>query len=124
MITKTRLRYTAMLLGGMLIIGEAYRSWGSGRTPSSWLGEMLVGMVLICAAIAANRSGWQRRALFTGAWGVCAGMLYGNFFGKAFEPASSQPGNFSLGTLTALVGVEFAVSVLGFVASLMVTDDE
>lgn len=117
-----RLRIVAILLGGSLIIGEAYRSWGAGRTPTAWLDDMLMGTLLICAAIAVIRGGWQRRALFTGAWGVCAGMLYGSFFGKVFDPASSNPGNFSLGTLTALVGVAFAVSVLGFVASLFVGD--
>mgnify|MGYP000867323170 FL=1 len=117
-----RLRIVAILLGGSLIIGEAYRSWGAGRTPTSWLDGMLMGTLLICAAIAVARGGWQRRALFTGAWGVCAGMLYGSFFGKVFDPARANPGNFSLGTLTALVGVAFAVSVLGFIATLIVAD--
>ncbi|MGL4541445.1 MAG: hypothetical protein ACRCUI_02920 [Polymorphobacter sp.] len=118
-----RLRIAAMLLGGSLIIGEAYRSWGVGRTPTAWLDDMIMGPLLICAAIAAARSGWQRRALFTGSWGVCAGMLYGSFFGKVFDPANANPGNFSLGILTSLVGVAFAVSVLGFVASLTVADE-
>jgi hypothetical protein len=117
-----RLRIVAMLLGGSLIIGEAYRSWGAGRTPTAWLDDMLMGTLLICAAIAAARGGWQRRALFTGAWGVCAGVLYGSFFGKVFDPEAVNASNFSLGTLTALVGVAFAVSVLGFVASLFVAD--
>lgn len=124
MTSKARLRTAAMLFGASLIIGEAYRSWGAGRTPTSWLDDMLMGTLLICAAIAAQRPGWQRRALLTGAWGVCAGMLYGSFFGKVFDPARAQPGNFSLGTLTTLVGGALAVSVLGFVASLMVADDE
>lgn len=115
-----RLRIVAMLLGASLIIGEAYRSWGVGRTPTAWLDDMIMGTLLICAAIAAARGGWRRRALFTGAWGFAAGMLYPSFFGKVFDPATSNPGNFSLGTLTALVGLAFAVSVLGFVASLFV----
>lgn len=119
----TWLRVVAMLLGASLIIGEAYRSWGAGRTPTAWLDDMLMGTLLICAAIAAAKPGWQRRALFTGAWGANAGMLFGSFFGKVFDPARANPGNFALGTLTALIGVAFAVAVLGFVASLIVADD-
>ncbi len=119
----TRLRIVAMLLGASLIIGEAYRSWGAGRTPTAWLDDMLMGTLLICAAFAAAKPGWQRRALFTGAWGANAGMLFGSFFGKVFDPARANPGNFTLGTLTALIGVAFAVAVLGFIASLIVADD-
>lgn len=42
----TRLRVVAMLLGASLIIGEAYRSWGAGRTPTAWLDDMLMGTLI------------------------------------------------------------------------------
>jgi hypothetical protein len=41
------------------------------------------------------------------------GMLYGSFFGKVFEHARAQAGNWDLGVLTALLGVAFAVSLAG-----------
>lgn len=113
------LRIIAILLGLSLVVGEAYRSWGAGRPIAFWMDDVLMGGLLVAAAIAVGTETWARRAFFTGAWGVNAGMLYGSFFGKVFDPDSSVPGNFDLGLLTALIGVAFAVSIIGFIGSLM-----
>lgn len=113
------LRLVAIVLGASLIIGEAYRSWGVGRPAAFWLDDMIMGGLLIAAATLVGRPTPRRRALFTGAWGVACGMLYGSFFGKLFDPASDNPGNFEMGTLTALVGLAFAVAVAGFAVSVM-----
>ena len=113
------LRALAILLGLSLILGEAYRSWGAGRPVAFWMDDMLMGGLLIAAAVAVGKETWARRALFTGAWGVNAGMLYGSFFGKIFDPTGTNPGNFDLGLLTALLGVAFATSIIGFTGSLM-----
>ena len=58
------------------------------------------------------------RMLFSGAWGVNAGMLYGSFFGKLFDPASANAGNFDLGLLTGLIGIAFVTAVASLVASI------
>jgi hypothetical protein len=114
------LRLVAVLLGLSLIVGEAYRSWGAGRPVAFWMDDMLMGGLLLVAAVAVAKETWARRALFTGAWGVNAGMLYASFFGKVFAPDISDSGNFELGLLTALIGLAFATAVIGFVASLMI----
>jgi hypothetical protein len=114
------LRALAIILGLSLIIGEAYRSWGAGRPVALWMDDMLMGGLLIAAAIAVGQETWKRRALFTGAWGVNAGMLYGSFFAKVVEPQSTNPGNFDLGVLTALIGLAFAASLIGFATSLII----
>jgi hypothetical protein len=113
------LRTLAVLLGLSLIIGEAYRSWGAGRPIAFWMDDMLMGGLIIAAAIAVGKETWARRAFFTGAWGVNTGMLYGSFFGKVFAPEAGDPGNFDLGLLTMLVGLAFVTAIIGFVASLM-----
>jgi hypothetical protein len=113
------LRTLAILLALSLMIGEAYRSWGAGRPIAAWMDDMLAGALIIVAAVRVGRETWVSRALFTGAWGVGVGMLYGSFFGKVHSPETANPGNFDLGLLTALIGVAFATAVLGFVASLM-----
>ena len=46
-------------------------------------------------------------------------MLYGSFFGKLIEPASSNSGNFGIGVLTFLVGLAFTTAVLGMIASIL-----
>lgn len=112
------LRALAIVHALSLMIGEAYRSWGVGRPAPMWLDDMLAGALLIAGAIAVGDPTPARRALFTGGWGVCVGMLYGSFFGKVFNPQEANAGNFDFGLLTTLIGVAFATAVFGFIASL------
>lgn len=113
------LRAVAVLLGLSLILGEAYRSWGVDRPIAFWMDDMIMGSALIAAAALVGRDTKARRAFFSGAWGLNAGMLYGSFFGKVFAPAEATPGNFDLGTLTLLIGAAFATAVIGFIASIV-----
>lgn len=112
------LRLAAVLLALSLMIGEAWRSWGVGRPVMFVLDDQLMGSFLIATAWAVRIDTRRRRAAFAAAWGVAAGMLYGSFFGKVFEPQSADPGNWDLGVLTILIGVAFAVSLLGMVAAI------
>jgi hypothetical protein len=107
------LRIVAVLHALSLMIGESWRSWGVGRPVMFVLDDMLMGGFLLAAAWAVGRETMRTRAAFAGAWGVVTGMLYGSFFGKVFEPARAQAGNWDLGVLTALLGVAFAVSLAG-----------
>jgi hypothetical protein len=107
------LRIVAVLHALSLMIGECWRSWGVGRPVMFVLDDMLMGGFLITAAWAVGRGTVRTRAAFSGAWGVVTGMLYGSFFGKVFEPARAQAGNWDLGVLTGLLGVAFAVSLAG-----------
>ena len=107
----------------LLMAGEAYRSWGVGRPVAFWMDDMLAGAMLIAAAILVARPTLARRRFLSAAWGVAAGMLYGSFFGKLFDPASTNPGNFSLSLLTALVGVAFVVAIGGLTASIVLPDE-
>jgi hypothetical protein len=113
------LRIIAVVGALLLISGEAYRSWGAGRPIAYWMDDVLAGALLIWAASKVGSGTRAAHAFFTGSWGIAAGMLYGSFFGKLYEPARSDPGNFDLGFLTILVGVAFAVAVAGFIASLI-----
>ena len=103
--------------------GEIYRSWGVGRPLAFVLDDMIVGIMMLTASVLVARPTVARRAYFAAAWGAAAGMLYGSFFGKLFDPAKATPGNFELGTLTALVGFAFVLSVAGLVASILLPND-
>lgn len=116
-------RIVSIILALMLMVGEAFRSWGVGRPVAFWLDDMLAGSLMIFAALRLARQTVRTRALFSGAWGVAVGMLYGSFFGKVFDPAAANPGNFSLGLLTALIGVAFFVSLIGFVISIVLPQE-
>ena len=116
------LRIISIIGALLLMAGEAYRSWGAGRPVAFWMDDMLAGALLIAAAILVGHPTRARRSFLSAAWGVSVGMLYGSFFGKVFDPANATPGNFSLGLLTALVGVAFAISIAGLIASILLPD--
>jgi hypothetical protein len=107
------LRIIAVILALSLMIGECWRSWGVGRPVMFVLDDQLMGGFLIAGAWAVRRETVRTRAAFSAAWGVVAGMLYGSFFGKVFEPAKAQAGNWNLGVLTMLLGVAFVTSLVG-----------
>lgn len=115
------LRYAAILLALSLMIGEAWRSWGAGRPVAFWMDDMIMGAMLIAAAVMVRRDSFHRRAFFTAAWGVNAGMLYGSFFGKIFAPGNTNAGNWDLGVLTLLVGLAFISAIVGMVLSITIT---
>lgn len=113
-----RLRLLAVLLALSLMVGEAWRSWGAGRPAYAWLDDQIMGAMLLAGAWAMARDTLARRAFFAAGWGVNAGMLYGSFFGKVFEPQRTNAGNFDLGLLTWLVGLAFAVSIAGMILTI------
>jgi hypothetical protein len=112
------LRLAAILLALSLMLGEAYRTWGAGRPIAFWMDDMLVGAMLILSAIAVAKETPATRSFFSASWGVATGMLYVSFFGKVFDPANGNPGNFDLGLLTALVGIAFVMSIAGLILSI------
>lgn len=113
------LRFLGAGLALSLMIGEAIRSWGVGRPIMFVLDDLFMGGLLLAGAILMAKPTLTRWAVFVAGWGVCAGMLYGSFFGKVFAPETSNSGNFDLGILTALIGLAFVVSLIGLVGSIM-----
>jgi hypothetical protein len=101
------------------MIGEVWRSWGVGRPIMFVLDDQFAGALMLAGAWAMQRDTIRNRALFAAGWGVAAGMLYGSFFGKLIEPERATPGNWDLGVLTALLGVAFAVSLIGMAAAIL-----
>ena len=96
-----------------LMIGELWRSWGVGRHLLFIMDDMLAGGFMLAAAWAMRNDTRRNRAAFAASWGVAAGMLYGSFFGKLIDPASSNAGNWDMGVLIALLGVAFAIALAG-----------
>lgn len=117
------LRTIAVIGAVLLMLGEAYRSWGAGRPVAFWMDDMLAGGLMIWAAWKVQSGSARSHALFAGSWGIAVGMLYGSFFGKVFDPAGSNPGNFSLGVLTMLVGLAFVIAMGGLIASILLAQE-
>ena len=113
------LRILAVLLALSLMLGEIWRSWGADRPIMFILDDQLMGTFLVVSAWVVRHRSARNHAVFSAGWAVNAGMLYGSFFGKVFDPTSAQPGTWDLGILTALIGVALTVSVFGLVCSLI-----
>lgn len=113
-------RFMAGLLGASLMIGETIRSWGMGRPLVFVLDDFAIGIPLVVTALLMAKDTVARRAAFAGAWGATAGMLYPSFFGKVIEPTpeAAATTNIPLDFLTVLIGIAFAVSLAGLVASV------
>lgn len=118
------LRFLGAGLALSLMIGEAIRSWGVGRPIMFVLDDFFMGGLLLAGAVLMAKPTRTKWAVFVAGWGTCAGMLYGSFFGKVFDPASANSGNFDLGLLTALIGVAFAVSLVGLAGSIIWKPEE
>ena len=117
------LRIIAVLLALSLMLGEAYRSWGAGRPVMFWMDDQIMGAMLIAGAWLMARPTPARHAFFAAGWGVNAGMLYGSVFGKVFAPETSNPGNFDMGLLTALIGLAFVTAIAGMIATILYARD-
>lgn len=113
------LRVLALLLGSLLAVGETIRSWGQGRPLAFVVDDYLIGGGVILAALCFRAESLRRRAAFAAAWAANAGMLYGSFFGKLFaEPSAEFRSNIPDGLLTGLIGLAFATSLFGMIATI------
>jgi hypothetical protein len=105
-------------LGAALMLGETLRSWGAGRHWLFVLDDFFIGVPLVLTAILVARPTVARRCAFSASFAATAGMLYGSFFGKLIDPASTDPGNMPVDLLTCLVGGAFFLSLLGLAGSI------
>jgi len=114
-------RCLAIFLGLLLMGGELFRSWGMGRPLVFVLDDFFIGIPLVVTALLMAKDTIARRAAFAGAWGATAGMLYPSFFGKLIEPTAEAAAatNIPFDFLTAIIGVIFALSLAGLVASVV-----
>lgn len=111
-------RLWAIVLGSSLMIGETFRSWGAGRHWLFVVDDFCIGIPLVVTAILVATPTIARRCAFSASFAAAAGMLYGSFFGKLVEPASTNAGNLPLDVLTCLVGAAFFSSLAGLAGSI------
>ena len=114
-------RVLGILLAASLMLGEAWRSWGADRPLAFVLDDFVFGLPLLLAACWARRPSPHARAMLAAAWAGNVGMLYGSFFTKIVAPAEIESGNWDAGVLTALIGLAFAISIIGLVGTLTVS---
>lgn len=112
------LRLLGLLLALGLMGGELWRSWGAGRPLPFVLDDMVFGGLLLAGVAAARSASLAGQRLLAAGFAGCAGMTYGSFFDKLVRPEAMETGNWDGGVLTVLVGLAFALSVIGTVGAL------
>jgi hypothetical protein len=111
-------RIWAVLLGASLMVGESIRSWGQGRNLLFVFDDFLIGIPLVVTALLLRAPTPARMCAFSAAYAATAGMLYGSFFGKLVDRAEPVSTNIGIGLLTGLIGLAFASSLIGLIASV------
>jgi hypothetical protein len=111
-------RVWAALLGSSLMIGETIRSWGQGRNLLFIVDDFLVGIPLLATAILMANPSPARWCAFSASYAATAGMLYGSFFGKLVDLSNPASSNIEIRLLTGLIGLAFASSLIGLIASV------
>jgi hypothetical protein len=114
-------RIAAAVLGSSLMIGETIRSWGQGRNPLAVLDDFLVGVPLVVTAVLMRRPTPARCCAFSASFAAAAGALYGSFFSKVLDPSRPVHSNIDFRLLTGLIGLAFAISLAGLVASVILS---
>ena len=117
------LRLLGAILALCLMIGETIRSWGVGRPIMFVLDDFFMGGLLLIGTVLMAKPTRLKWGVFVAGWASCAGMLYGSFFGKVFDPDNANSGNFDLGLLTGLIGLAFVTSLIGLTATLLWKSD-
>jgi hypothetical protein len=112
------LRVWAALLGASLMLGETIRSWGQGRNLLFVFDDFLIGIPLVVTAVLMRSPSPARWCAFAAAFAATAGMLYGSFFGKLVDLSDPASSNIEIRVLTGLIGLAFASSLIGLVASV------
>lgn len=112
------LRVWAALLGASLMIGETIRSWGQGRNLLFVLDDFVIGIPLVVTAILMGSPTPARFCAFAASFAAAAGMLYGSFFAKLVDLSNPASSNIEIRLLTGLIGLAFASSLVGLIASI------
>ncbi len=115
-------RVWGALLGASLMIGESIRSWGQGRNLLFVFDDFFIGVPLVVTAYLMRAPTPARWCAFTASYAATAGMLYGSFFGKLIDLSNPASSNIEIRLLTGLIGLAFASSLIGLIASIRMSN--
>ena len=110
----------AIVFGIILAVGEVLRNWGDWQWWPFWLVDYVAAALLIFGGQRALNTGTVR--WLTGAWGWTAAMFWMSFFSHVEQlsrNANDHTGPMDERQLTIIIGVMFAVAIIGFLLALL-----
>jgi hypothetical protein len=104
-----------------LAVAEVARNWGSWGFWPFWLVDYIAVALLAAGGVRTLRSRTASLWL-SGGWGFTCAMFYMSFFSHVetlrADPNAADHGPFDHGPLTIVIGVLFAITILGLALSL------
>jgi hypothetical protein len=105
----------ALAFGAFLAVAELARNWGSWQWWPFWLVDFIASALLIAGALRTLRAAPGGHPLLCGAWGFTSAMFYMSFWSHVEHIHEAAEGNFEQRPLTVVIGVMWAITILGFV---------
>jgi hypothetical protein len=103
----------ALGFGLFLAVAELARNWGNWQWWPFWLVDFVASGLLVAGAISVLRRSPRGPVLVAGAWGFASAMFYMSFWSHVESFAQPAEGNLSQGPLTVIIGVMWALTLLG-----------
>jgi hypothetical protein len=107
----------AYVMGVGLPMLETLRRRTNFETISGYVDDYIAGALLLYAAHAVTHGKRSGPVLLVVAWAVLSGGLYGSFFWQLESGASHDVSGLPNGTVVAIKGVLYAISLAGLVLS-------
>ena len=114
-------RNLAVFLGIVTPILETIRRWHTWRdNPPAFFDDFILGGLLIYGAWRVSKNPDSGQKFLAAAWGFTFGMVYSSFFWQLEQMrlGATDPAPISSEWVTAIKGIGFALTILGFVTSL------
>ncbi len=108
----------ALVFGLFLAIAEVARNWGDWQWWPFWLIDFIAAGLLVVGSVATLRHRPRGPVLLAGAWGFTSAMFYMSFWSHIGSFDQPAEGNVSQGPLTIIIGVMWALTIVGLLLSL------
>lgn len=108
----------ALGFGIFLAIAEAVRNWGNWQWWPFWLVDYIAVVLLLAGAFLTLRRRTGAAPVLSGAWGFTTAMFYMSFWSHIEHIHEAADGNIDQGPLTWIIGLLWAITIVGFATSL------
>lgn len=108
----------ALVFGLFLAVAETTRNWGNWQWWPFWLVDYIAAALLVASYRLVSRGARGAHAMLAGAWGFTTAMFYSSFWSHIESFDQPADGNLEQTPLTVIIGVLWAITIVGFVLSL------